>query len=64
VSDILGIFESWIPKFEKKYANISETMLQVFEDYIRDVREENFPGLEHCSKMKAGEAEKSEKLLK
>lgn len=63
VSDILGIFEIWIPKFEKKYSNISEIMLQVFKDYIRDVREEKFPSLEHCSKMKTGEAEKLEKIL-
>jgi len=64
VSDILGIFEIFIPKFEKKYANVSETMLQVFKDYVRDVREGKFPGLEHANRMKAGETEKLEKMLK
>jgi len=64
VSDILGIFEIFIPKLEKKYANFAETMLQVFKEYIRDVQEGKFPGPEHSNKMKAGEAEKLEKLLK
>ena len=63
-SDIIGMFQIWIAKFEKKYANISETMLQVFQDYVREVREGKFPGLEHAGSMKPGEAEKLEKMIK
>jgi 3-methyl-2-oxobutanoate hydroxymethyltransferase len=47
VSDMLGIFEVFTPKFVKKYANLSET-----------IREGQFPTREHCYKMKPGEAEK------
>ncbi len=64
VSDMLGIFEVFTPKFVKKYANLADVMRQAFQEYIREIREGKFPTLEHCYKMKAGEAEKLEELLK
>lgn len=64
VADMLGITELFIAKFEKKYTNFAETMLQVFKEYIRDVREGKFPGPEHSNKMKPGGAEKLEKMLR
>ena len=63
VSDMLGIFEVFTPKFVKKYANLAGVMRQAFQEYIREVRDEKFPTLEYCYKMKAGEAERLEKML-
>jgi 3-methyl-2-oxobutanoate hydroxymethyltransferase len=64
VSDILGMFEVFTPKFVKKYANLAEMMRQAFKEYAREVREGKFPTEDHCYKMKAGETEKLEDMVK
>jgi 3-methyl-2-oxobutanoate hydroxymethyltransferase len=56
VSDILGIFEAFTPKFVKKYANLAEEMKRAFAEYAKDVREGAFPGPEHVYNMLPGEA--------
>ncbi len=48
--DILGLCEKYSPKFVKKYADISGIIRQGVEDYIREVKEEIFPGEEHTFK--------------
>lgn len=63
VSDMLGIFEVFTPKFVKKYANLADVMRQAFQEYIREVQEVKFPTQEYCYKMKAGETERLEKML-
>lgn len=45
--DMMGQFQSFTPKFVKKYANISETIINAFKEYIEDVKKETFPGEEH-----------------
>jgi len=47
VHDILGLFETFMPKFVKKYADVSSVMLQAFQDYIADVKSGKFPTPEH-----------------
>jgi 3-methyl-2-oxobutanoate hydroxymethyltransferase len=64
VSDMLGIFQTYTPKFVKKYANLAGDMKQAFETYIREIREGQFPTLDYCYKMKAGEADKLLELQK
>ncbi len=58
VSDLLGIFEAFTPKFVKKYANLGEEMKRAFIAYRDDVRSGAFPGPEHVYPMVEGEAEK------
>lgn len=41
--DILGFFEKFNPKFVKKYANFSEDMKKIFQDYNKEVKEGTFP---------------------
>jgi 3-methyl-2-oxobutanoate hydroxymethyltransferase len=64
VSDMLGLFEIFTPKFVKKYANLAEVMREAFREYAREIREGKFPTPEHCYKMRAGEKEKLEEMLK
>jgi 3-methyl-2-oxobutanoate hydroxymethyltransferase len=63
VSDILGVFQAFTPKFVKKYANLGQEMLKVFEAYIKDVREGRFPAAEHTYKMVEGELDKLQARL-
>lgn len=56
--DMVGLFERFTPKFVKKYANVSEGMLQAFKKYKEEVKALKFPGAEHSFTMKKEEAEK------
>lgn len=44
--DLVGMFER-VPKFVKKYANLSEVMRGAFEAFGNDVRNHTFPAHEH-----------------
>jgi 3-methyl-2-oxobutanoate hydroxymethyltransferase len=58
VSDVLGIFETFTPKFVKKYANLAEEMKRAFAEYAKEVRDGTFPGPEHVYNMMPGEADR------
>ena len=47
IHDILGLCEKYSPKFVKRYADVSGTIRQGIDDYIREVKESSFPGPEH-----------------
>ncbi len=63
VSDMLGFFQAFTPKFVKKYANLAETISGAIEAYADDVRKGQFPAKEHTYSMVEGEYEKLRKLL-
>lgn len=63
VSDMLGMFQAFTPKFVKKYTNLSEIIEKVFSDYIEEVRTGKFPQEKHCYRMREGEPEKLKALL-
>jgi 3-methyl-2-oxobutanoate hydroxymethyltransferase len=62
VSDVLGIFETFTPKFVKRYAHLADEMKRAFAQYAEEVRNGAFPGPEHMYSMIAEEAEKLDKL--
>lgn len=64
VSDILGIWEIFKPKFVKRYAHMAEESVKAIQDYVREVREKKFPTEEYWYKMIPGEAEKLMELIK
>ena len=45
--DMLGMFETFTPKFVKKYANIAEVEVKAFKEYINDVKSRQFPTDDH-----------------
>ncbi len=49
--DMLGMFSDFVPKFVKRYADIGETMKKAFEEYIKDVKNGDFPEEKHCYKI-------------
>ncbi len=62
VSDLLGVFEAFTPRFVKKYANLAEETERAFAAYRDEVRAGAFPGPEHVYNMLKGEAEKFEQI--
>ena len=58
VSDTIGQFQAFTPKFVKKYCNVASMVTDAMKTYVAEVRAGQFPGDEHCYKMIAGEEEK------
>ena len=61
--DMLGMFQAFTPKFVKKYANVAEEEIKAFEQYIKEVKEGEFPKDEHVYHIKDSK-EEFEKLFK
>jgi len=64
VSDLIGQFQAFTPKFVKKYANVAEVITGAMTEYIKEVKEGTFPSDEHCYHMLEGEDEKLKELIK
>ena len=62
--DLLGAFDTFKPKFAKRYANMAEIATQAFADYADDVRSGRFPDEEHSYAMNADEIERFTDMLK
>jgi 3-methyl-2-oxobutanoate hydroxymethyltransferase len=58
VSDVLGTFAAFTPKFVRKYADLAAVSTAALEEYVADVRGGAFPEEQHCYRMLEGEAEK------
>jgi 3-methyl-2-oxobutanoate hydroxymethyltransferase len=58
VSDVLGTFQAFTPKFVKKYADLAGVATQALTEYVTDVRGAAFPEEEHCYRMLEGEHER------
>ncbi len=51
--DMLGLSDSFVPRFAKPYANLWQQATEAALSYSREVREHAFPGPEHCFRSKA-----------
>jgi len=58
VSDVLGTFQAFTPKFVKKYADLAGVSTAALGDYVKDVRAGAFPEEAHCYRMLDGEHDK------
>lgn len=47
IHDVIGLFERFVPKFVKRYANLKEDALRAIKQYKEDVESRTFPGKEH-----------------
>lgn len=63
VSDLIGQFQAFTPKFVKKYANVAEVIAGALREYVREVRQGTFPTEDHCYRMVEGEEAKFLKLM-
>ena len=53
--DLIGAFDTFKPKFAKRYGNINEVATKALEEFVADVRGGVFPDAEHAYAMKADE---------
>jgi 3-methyl-2-oxobutanoate hydroxymethyltransferase len=58
VSDVLGTFQAFTPKFVKKYADLAGVSTAALSAYVADVRGGAFPEEQHYYRMLDGEDEK------
>ncbi len=56
--DLIGAFDTFKPKFAKRYGNVVEVAVDAFKAYAEDVRSGSFPDDDHSYKMKPEEVEK------
>jgi len=56
VSDVIGQFQAFTPKFVKKYCNVAEVVTSALKQYAADVRSGAFPAEEHVYRMLKSEA--------
>jgi 3-methyl-2-oxobutanoate hydroxymethyltransferase len=55
--DLLGLSEGHLPRFVKRYANLSREIRDALENYAEEVRDGTFPGDEHTYAMAEEELE-------
>ena len=64
VSDLIGQFQAFTPKFVKPYANVAEIITTAMKRYVADVKASTFPDEErYCYPMVAGEESKFRALM-
>lgn len=56
--DMLGMFNDFIPKFVKQYANIGTIMKEAIGSYVNEVQEGTFPEEKHTFKIDENELQK------
>ena len=64
VSDLIGQFQAFTPKFVKKYCNVAEVITSAMKAYVKEVKDCSFPREdEHCYHMLKGEDVKFKEFM-
>ena len=63
VSDMIGQFQAFTPKFVKKYADVAGVVTAAMKAYVKDVKKGAFPADEHCYHMLEGEKQKWQAIM-
>lgn len=63
VSDMIGQFQAFTPKFVKKYGQVAEMVTRAMQAYCEEVHQGKFPAEEHCYRMLEGEDKKFLELM-
>lgn len=65
VSDLIGQFQAFTPKFVKKYCNVAEIITNAMKEYVAEVKAVEFPDEdEYCYHMVQGEEARFLDLMK
>lgn len=64
VSDLIGQFQAFTPKFVKKYCNVAQVITDAMKEYVSEVKSGIFPDEDkYCYHMINGEEERFKKLM-
>jgi len=64
VSDLIGQFQAFTPKFVKKYCNVAKVITDAMKEYVSEVKSGIFPDEDkYCYHMIHGEEDKFKKLM-
>jgi 3-methyl-2-oxobutanoate hydroxymethyltransferase len=58
VADVIGQFQTFVPKFVKKYCDVAGTVTAALGEYVAEVKSGAFPAEAHCYHMIEGEEAK------
>jgi 3-methyl-2-oxobutanoate hydroxymethyltransferase len=64
VSDMIGQFQAFTPKFVKKYAAIADVITKAMKKYAEEVKAGAFPVDKHCYHMLKGEEENFKEMIR
>ena len=62
-ADLIGSFDSFKPKFAKRYGNVGAVAIAAFSRFADEVRSGAFPDADHCYTMKPEEADRLRQAL-
>jgi 3-methyl-2-oxobutanoate hydroxymethyltransferase len=64
VSDLIGQFQAFTPKFVKKYCNVAQVVTEAMAQYVKEVKDVSFPDEDkYCYHMVEGEEAKFMELM-
>ena len=58
INDMLGMYQGFVPKFVKKFANLQPVIAEALQSYKEEVEKGTFPADEHCFTIKEEVLEK------
>ncbi len=61
--DMVGLFDKFVPKFVKQYAQVRTTILEALREFKNEVEGKQFPGPEHGFDMPAEALEELKRLI-
>ncbi|MDF1554296.1 MAG: 3-methyl-2-oxobutanoate hydroxymethyltransferase [Deferrisomatales bacterium] len=61
--DMVGLFDKFVPKFVKQYAQVRTTILGALQEFKQEVEGKQFPGPEHSFDMPAEALEELKRLI-
>lgn len=61
--DMIGLFDKFVPKFVKQYAQIKPTIIEALKTFKEEVATESFPAAEHCFSMPEETLEELKKII-
>jgi 3-methyl-2-oxobutanoate hydroxymethyltransferase len=62
--DMMGLFDKFVPKFVKQYAQIRPTIIDGLKTFKQEVSDQSFPGADHSFSMTDDTLEALKKLIK
>ena len=62
--DLVGGFNTFKPKFAKRFGNVADVATNAFKEFVKEVKDNSFPDKEHSYSMSPNEIRKFKQYLK